>query len=262
MDMIGIYKIINPNNKVYIGQSVDILKRIQKYKWVSSIKKQPKIKRSIEKYGWENHEWEIITECSIYELDHKEYFYKQKFIEEFGWDKALFCQLYDTTVGGYLEKETKQKISMSKKGSKQSTETIERKRASLIKGKQCKPAYQYDLEGNFIKKWDYREDAEMYFNGKKGNNIGSCIKNKQNTAYGFQWKEKHYDKIEIFKPYTNKIIQFDLKNNFIKEWDSASTAEKEYNPESFIRKKYGSNNIRACIAGKQETAYGFIWKKS
>ena len=138
-DMIGIYKITNPTNKVYIGQAVDIDKRIEKYKWASSIKDQPKIKCSIEKYGWLNHKWEKIIECSIDELNYYESFYKQQFINELGWENALFCNIHDTTTGGHLELETKQKISMSKKGSKQSVETIERKRNSLIKGKHYRP---------------------------------------------------------------------------------------------------------------------------
>jgi excinuclease UvrABC nuclease subunit len=41
--MVGIYKITNPNGKVYIGQAINIDKRIQKYKWISAIQKQPKI---------------------------------------------------------------------------------------------------------------------------------------------------------------------------------------------------------------------------
>ena len=259
-DMTGIYKIISPTNKVYIGQATDIDKRIKKYKWASSIKKQPKIKCSIEKYGWQNHRWEKIVECSINELNYYESFYKQQFINKFGWENALFCNIYDTTTGGHLELETKQKISMSKKGSKQSAETIERKRNSLIKGKHCKPAYQYDLDGNFVRKWEYREDAEIFFNKKRGNNISSCIKNKQKTAYGFQWKEEYSESIKPHKAYENPIYQFDLQNNLIYEWPSASEAEKKYNPKSFEKSKYGANNIRACAAGLQETAYGFIWK--
>lgn len=261
-DMIGIYKITNPTNKVYIGQATDIDKRIKKYKWASSIKNQPKIKCSIEKYGWHNHRWEKLIECSIDELNYYESFYKQQFINKFGWENALFCNIYDTTTGGHLELETKQKISMSKKGSKQSIETIERKRNSLIKGKHCKPAYQYDLEGNFIKKWDYREDAEIYFNKKKGNNISSCIRKEQKTAYGFQWKGEYFDKIDPYESYKSPIYQFDLQNNLINEWPSVSEAEKKYNPKSFKKSKYGANNIRACITGIQETAYGYIWKKS
>ena len=46
--MIGIYKITNPNGKVYIGQSVDIEKRLSNYKRLSqSILEQPAIYNSL-----------------------------------------------------------------------------------------------------------------------------------------------------------------------------------------------------------------------
>ena len=48
--MIGIYKITSPNNKVYIGQSVDIEKRLKRYKNLNC-KKQSKIYNSLNKYG-------------------------------------------------------------------------------------------------------------------------------------------------------------------------------------------------------------------
>ena len=37
--MIGIYKIINPNNKVYIGQSTNIERRFKQYKSLDAIRK-------------------------------------------------------------------------------------------------------------------------------------------------------------------------------------------------------------------------------
>ena len=35
----GIYKITSPTGNVYIGQAVNVYKRVQKYKWVSSTMK-------------------------------------------------------------------------------------------------------------------------------------------------------------------------------------------------------------------------------
>lgn len=257
----GIYKIISPTGNVYIGQAKNIYKRIQKYKWASITMNQPIIYRSITKYGWENHNVEIIEYCKINELDNKEIYYKQQFIDEFGWDKALFCRIHDAINGGNMEPWVRKKISEAKKGFKPSKESIERKRQSLIRGKQCKPAYQYDLDGNFIKKWDYREDAEVFYNGNNNsNNISQCIMGKSKSAYGFQWTSFYTDKILSYRPHLNPIKQYNLNGEFIKEWYNISEAEKTYNPEAFIKNKYGSNNIRACCNGKQKTAFGYIWK--
>lgn len=73
--MIGIYKITSPSNKVYIGQSVKIEKRLIKYKNLFC-KSQPKIYNSIKKYGWDKHKFEVICECDIYELNDKERYYQ------------------------------------------------------------------------------------------------------------------------------------------------------------------------------------------
>jgi len=72
--MIGIYKITNPEGKIYVGQSKDIEKRKHDYRLLRN-KNQIKIHRSIVKYGWENHKFEIITECDQCELNDLEEFY-------------------------------------------------------------------------------------------------------------------------------------------------------------------------------------------
>lgn len=72
--MIGIYKITNnANNKVYIGQSVNIDKRVATHK--RNIEKDEidtKFYRTLRKHGWENFSVEVIEECEIVELDGRE----------------------------------------------------------------------------------------------------------------------------------------------------------------------------------------------
>lgn len=58
--MIGIYKILSPSGKIYIGQSIDIEKRWKLYKHTSSDKSQPLIQRSILKHGYKRHLFEVI----------------------------------------------------------------------------------------------------------------------------------------------------------------------------------------------------------
>lgn len=59
--IVGIYKITSPSEKVYIGQSWDIGNRYSCYKTKSN-NGQFKIERSVKKYGFENHKFEIIHE--------------------------------------------------------------------------------------------------------------------------------------------------------------------------------------------------------
>ena len=60
---IGIYKITSPNNKIYIGQSVDIYKRWNYHKKLYS-NDSPKLYYSLKKYGSENHIFEIVISTS------------------------------------------------------------------------------------------------------------------------------------------------------------------------------------------------------
>jgi len=69
--MIGIYKITNPNGKIYIGQSIDIERRWKEYKKLYC-NQSIKIFNSLKKYGWENHTFEILEECSLKQLNKKE----------------------------------------------------------------------------------------------------------------------------------------------------------------------------------------------
>ena len=67
--MIGIYKIISPSNRVYIGQTRDFDKRLMNYKYIKSITKQRRLCESFKKYGAENHIIEFIEECLFEELN-------------------------------------------------------------------------------------------------------------------------------------------------------------------------------------------------
>ena len=54
-----IYKITSPSGKRYVGSTINIIKRKQSYGNITA-KQQVKIYRSIKKYGWQAHKFEII----------------------------------------------------------------------------------------------------------------------------------------------------------------------------------------------------------
>jgi len=215
--MIGIYKITNPKGKVYIGQSEDINIRWKHSYYNLCCKQQPKLYNSLKKHGFENHKFEIIEECLSEQLDEREIYHKQKFIDEFGWDKALFCEIYDTG-GGPKSKLTKQKMSKSQTGRRHSEETkkkmsikaigrkyskedkLKMSKAKLgkkfspekkinMKGKRCKPILQYDLKNNLIQEWiSFKEIKETLGFFESG--LVNCCKGKQLTSKGYIWKYK------------------------------------------------------------------------
>lgn len=61
MKISGIYKLVSPSNKVYIGQSYDIERRFKEHKRVQC-KTQRKLYYALLKYGSENFKYEILYE--------------------------------------------------------------------------------------------------------------------------------------------------------------------------------------------------------
>lgn len=210
---IGIYKITSPSGKIYIGQSINIEVRWKKYK--DSINhNQRKIYRSIKKYGYESHVFEIIEECNIEELDYKEFIYKQELINTIGWKNVLFCNLKDGK-GGKRSKATRDKISKSNKGKKYSIETKlkmseSRKKRIISKetgdkiskskkgirinsifteernSKLRKPIYQFDKDGVFIAKYESYIIARQITKIK----MTEAVRGKAKTAGGYIWKKE------------------------------------------------------------------------
>lgn len=110
--MIGIYKITNPNGKVYIGQTINIENRWNEYKSLSNSKSQIKIHNSLKKYGYKNHIFEIIEECDEKELNDRERYW-QDYYNVIG-KQGLNCRLTKTNdKSGSLSIETKLKLSNS-----------------------------------------------------------------------------------------------------------------------------------------------------
>lgn len=267
----GIYKITNPNGKVYIGQSKNILNRYYKYNNVNC-KGQSVIYNSLKKYGPENHKFEIVEECESSLLNQKEMYYKIKFLENNSQDKALFCYVNDGNSGPYFQSgDSNIKRSKSLKNFyKKNKHSMEGKNRDLdFKKKHYKPVLQYDLDGNFIKEW--ASQLEVYKILKV--DINNCLKKRNKTSGGYQWRykgESIHLNIEPVKPkkkrtkaHCNKIslnkmgkglkpiLQLDLKGNFIKEWESQSKASEEMNlPISCIN---------LCLSGRNKTSGGFKW---
>jgi hypothetical protein len=58
-------------------------------------------------------------------------------------------------------------------------------------GKPSSSIIQYALDNILIREWNSIKEAEFYYNNSiKSNNIGSCCRGKQKTAYGYKWKYK------------------------------------------------------------------------
>jgi len=78
---------------------------------------------------------------------------------------------------------------------------------------------------------------------KPGFNISIDIRQKMSKPKSMQRTKNHSLKL------SKSIIQYDLQNNFIKEWSSINQAQTELNNKS----------INSCLLGKCKTAGGYLW---
>lgn len=99
--MIGIYCILNlVNDKIYIGQSVDIERRLRSHisYLINSKHHNQYLQRAFDKYGFDNFVFSPILECNEDKLD----YYEVKYILEF--DSMDFNKGYNLESGGNSNK--------------------------------------------------------------------------------------------------------------------------------------------------------------
>lgn len=226
--MIGIYKITSPSGKVYIGQSVDIKKRWEIHRRLYDLKDYTKLKRSLAKYGVEAHQFDIIEECIKEQLNEREMYWgecydtlgpnglnlklgnakgktseetkekirkantgKKRTEEQVNKLRIPRTEEFKLSLRGKKKpprtKEHSLNLSLSLKGNGKGKPKPEGF-GEMISKVRSKPVIQYTLEGEFIKEWKNKEEAEV---AMKCRHI-RCIINKENrTAVGFIWKYKH-----------------------------------------------------------------------
>lgn len=200
----GIYKITNlVNGKVYIGESVDIHRRISQHKKIGKSKKgykQDKDKplyRALKKYGIDNFSFEIIEECE----------------QNIRFDREIYwISFYDCTT-------------KSGKGYNQSDGGEGGSGFS-----QMREAYQYDLDGNFIAKYKSIKEATMAIGANSDNGLVQNAIGKENKqAGGYQWRYEYFDKIPAYKieSHCYKVACYDNNGKFEKVFNSSIEAARE-----------------------------------
>lgn len=197
--VIGIYIIRNAaDEKVYIGQSVDVEYRICNH--FSNLKWNRHDNEHMQRAYNKNPDafsWELLCECTEEELDAKEIW----FIAEYGCADPR--RGYNRSYGGQQEHratiETRRKMSESKKG-KMFTEEHRRKigqansRRRLspetrekIAIKHGKPVVQMDMDGNIIAHYKSVKDAADAVGLKSRNSITNALNGITRQSSGFRW---------------------------------------------------------------------------
>lgn len=222
----GIYMIQNKvNNKIYIGQAVDIEKRWRDHRRDLTNRRNENrhFINAWYKYGEENFKFTILLECKESDLN----MYEEYYIFE--------LMTYDPRVGynknyggdsGRPTEEAKRKMSESKKG-RHHSEEHKRKLSESRKGEK---SYWY---GKHLSEETKRKLSES----KKG---------EKHPMYGKQLSEE--TKRKLSKP----VVQIDLiTSKIVRVWESATEAGRQ---DGFT-----STNISACCRGKLKTHKGYKW---
>jgi group I intron endonuclease len=236
--IIGIYKIINPNGKVYIGQSINIKKRFLNYKKFNCIK-QPKLHRSFVKYGADKHCFSILEECLIEELNIKERFY-QLLYNSTNRDGLNCILTNENDSNGMHCEETKAKMSASAKVKIFTKEHRENMSKARVGNKNAM----------FGKKQS--EEAKLKMSLKKQNLSEESRKNYSISAKNRD--KSFYEKLSIInkgKLPTNCKIVLNLETGIF--YNSVTEASKTFS------KGQGSQTLAPKLSGLRKNNTNFIY---
>lgn len=120
--------------------------------------------------------------------------------------------------------------------------------------KNCKTVYQYDLDGNFVQKWESVSEIHKVL-GYNKTNISHCCLGKLKSVYGYIWtyeenKNIKYENKNIQKQ--QKVFQLTKDGQIIKQWDSLNEINNSLG--------FNKSAISQCCLCKSKTAYGYIWR--
>jgi group I intron endonuclease len=233
--MIGIYKITSPSNNIYIGQSINLERRLARYKSnLNSSKGQIRLNRSFIKYGVQNHLFEIVLECSIEELNIKERYYQE---------------LFDCIENGLNLRYTK----TSDKSGKMSAETI----AKMVH-------YKRNMTPEHRKKLSEAGKNKEVMPTMLGKHHSNETKKKMSdSAKGKVKSKEHIENIKKAKlglivsdetkaKKSKPVLQYDLQGNFIAKYFGIKEAARKVGMSDSL--------IGDVCRGKCKQGRGFIWK--
>jgi predicted GIY-YIG superfamily endonuclease len=224
----SIYEIINPANHVYVGVSVDVIRRFREYRFFNG-NKQPALFNSFRKYGVINHQFIVI--CSKLTVEQASKIEKE-------------------LVSFYKQN----KVSLNSCGGGLHSVMGSNSPLSI-------PIVQLDLNGNLIKTWDCAKSIKRAFNCAEGL-IGNACRNgyRTNYALGFLWQYKsdYLNKVPLkINPKLRGVIQFSLDGEFIKRWESASEASRVIGVKSCSI----SSACNSCYNSNYSKGYLWLWEK-
>lgn len=187
-----IYKITSPTNKIYVGKTYDLRKRINCHK--SCVRKGSNIilHNSIRKYGWDAHRLEVIEEVDDGKLNEREIY----------WIKEFKTYCYENKVG----------LNMTKGGDGQRTtwlhDTERRKKQSK----------RYLNEGNPFYGKKHSDEMRIFLSNN------ASIRNKKDGRTIPEWGAEK-GRLQVIR----SVLCYDKNGNFLRQFDSLTDASKILN---------------------------------
>ena len=247
-----IYKITNLiTNDLYIGQTVHTIQQRWKDHLDTCFNINNKsnyyiLYRAIRKYGVENFKIEQVEECDNSLLNEREIYWIKQFNSYY-----LNNHGYNMTLGGggVVKYSDEDILSLWDKGLKSyqiaeqlgaNVATIGARLKVLKPGEaqkrhldsNKKSVLQYNLNGEFIKKWDCIRDAEKELNISQGN-ITKCCQHKMDFAKDSFWLYEDDDTsiTHLMINYAlsvkcNAVDLIDKNDKVLKQFTSAAEAER------------------------------------
>lgn len=210
----GIYCIESPSGAIYIGQSVNIEKRLRSYKSLCC-KDQPAIFNSLKKYGVDKHSFKIVAHFTNDVPKDVLDFYEIEYMELFRSNGFRMLNIKDGGSNGRMAEETKNKLSEQRKGvkreyfkgelnpffgKKHDSETRAKMSASNkgnrvgVKNGRARSIYQFDLNLNLIKEHQTVTFAAKDLNiSRQG--ISDVLNGRNKTSAGYIWKYKEMQNV-------------------------------------------------------------------
>lgn len=289
-----VYKMTNPEGGVYVGQTVSIRKRLIGYiKYVQYKKKHSIILQSMEKYGFENHTFQILEmNVPIEKLAEREAYWIQKLnslvssnpkgMNTLAFDKGVYSKIrnkenikeyYDGletwdfkpfTGAEFIQKSVDLKKELTRIVNKRTNRTFPEWSNKIIAEKLKKPILCYDVNGDFIREFDSTKSAVEELGITRSSIKDSLRKGSwSRNAYMFKyWEENYPKKIEVSKVniYSVKKPVLVLNSDFdiITEYPSSQEASEATGiSDSTIKSACKQKDFRLSRKG-----YIFVYKEN
>lgn len=204
----SIYKITNPEGRIYVGRTLSVKRRLNSH-FRPTQQLNPFLIKSIKQYGKSAHPFEVIDSFEGDEryANGKEMFWIRTYMSNINkWPEQLGMNQTDRgrSIKGYkFSEESVEKRAIKNRGLKKPAHVVEitrlrylgktfnqQHKESISKGL-MKPILMYDMDMNFIKEFLSVDDTFSFFGKKKCGHISAVCKGKRDHIYKHIFKFKN-----------------------------------------------------------------------